>query len=199
MGHCNGQRLNMKLQHTLLMAALGLSMSAIPAQATPKIPIARVPFNITGPGAYELVGNLFCNTPNVAAITISNITGPVILDFKGFTLTGLGNGTLTMPGSAAPGILINGGQPTINPNSVIIRNGTVTQFRVEVQAQFLGDLTIRNMILTGPSPVDSPGGGTGISLFAVNNSLISDCNITAQTGIVDNLSFGGNRYENVSL
>jgi hypothetical protein len=84
-----------------------------------------------------------------------------------------------------------------NPNPVTIRNGTVTQFSGEVQANNLGALTIKNMTFIGPSPIDSPSGGTGIFLNEVNNSLISDCKIVAATAISDNHSNGGNRYENV--
>jgi hypothetical protein len=185
----------MRLKNILLMAALGLTMSALTAQAAPKIPISAVPFNITGPGTYELVGNLTCTTPIAAAITISNITGPVILDFKGFTITGFAIG------GSGTGVVINGGPnnpPTTgNPNSVTIRNGTVSMFQLGVLAESLNDLTISKMHFRGVPPGDLHG-GTGIQLNFVNDSLISDCTIaSAGYGIVDNQSFGGNRYENV--
>jgi hypothetical protein len=72
----------------LLMAAFGL-LSALSAQAA-NIKISSLPFAITAPGTYVVTGNLtFAATTNVAAITISTaIQGPVIVDLKGFTLTG---------------------------------------------------------------------------------------------------------------
>jgi hypothetical protein len=59
----------------------------------------------------------------VAAITIAtSISGPVILDLKGFTLTGsagntLGVGIGTFVGTNAP-----------NTNPITIRNGTIKNF-----------------------------------------------------------------------
>lgn len=69
------------------MAAFGL-LSALSAPAA-NIKISSLPFAITVPGTYVVTGNLtFPGTTN-AAITIStDIPGPVIVDLKGFTLTG---------------------------------------------------------------------------------------------------------------
>jgi hypothetical protein len=193
----------MKLQHKLLMAALSLTMSALPSQAiAQRIPISSVPFHITGPGTYELVGNLTCSTPNVAAITIGNITGPVILDFKGFTLTGLGQALYPSLVQNGPGIVIDGGYNSpgnANPNSVIVRNGTITQFTGEIQASYLGNLSIRNMKLYGIPPNDGAGSDIAIALTFVTNALVSDSTLIDEIGIIDTASNGGNRYENLLI
>src|SRR5271163_2271065 len=79
---------------TALTAALSLIMSAIVAQPA-DIKISSLPFNITAPGTYVLTGNL--STQIVGAtgdINIStNIAGPVVLDLKGFSITGPGYGS----------------------------------------------------------------------------------------------------------
>ena len=174
-------------------------MSALTAQAAPNIPISAVPFNITGPGTYVFVRNL-TYTGSGSAITISNITGPVILDLKGFTLAGP---VINSAKSAETAISVNPNPTTggivINPNPVTIRNGTISWFRVGVYAQFIDGLTVSNMNFDLVQPGDSPSGGTGIQLTFVNNALIRDCNIVdALYGIYDYESSGGNRYENVN-
>ena len=80
----------MNLKNTLLTAAaLGLIIvSAITAQAA-NIPISALPFNITSPGTYVLVSDLNYTAQTGAAITIlPNLSGPVILNLRGHTLTG---------------------------------------------------------------------------------------------------------------
>jgi hypothetical protein len=85
----------MKLSITPLMAALSLIMSALPVTAqsvaaTATIKISVLPFTVTAPGTYVLVSDLAC-APSSYAITIpTNLTGPVIVDLKGFTITGAG-------------------------------------------------------------------------------------------------------------
>src|SRR5215469_13468265 len=91
-----------KQKSILLMAALGLTMSATlmgqsvntPA-ITSKIPINSLPFNITAPGTYVVTRNLTFSVSSggnpVAAITVpTSLSGPVVIDLKGFTLTGGG-------------------------------------------------------------------------------------------------------------
>jgi len=183
----------MKFQKFLLTAALGLVMSALTAQAAPNIPISGVPFNISGPGTYVLVRNL-TYTGSGSAITISNITGPVILDFKGFTLTGPGTVNLVGIGT---GITVQGnGLNTITNIPVTIRNGTVSQFLVGLFAFELNNLTITSMAF----PLTYPGSSsaTGIHFILVSDSLINDCDISsALYGIIDDLSREGNRYVSV--
>src|SRR5271166_1614339 len=58
------------------------------------VQITSLPFSITSPGTYILTSNLTFSAPaisNVRAITISPATpGPVVLNLKGFTITGVG-------------------------------------------------------------------------------------------------------------
>ena len=83
----------------LLTVSLSLIMSAITAQAAPKknppppIQISSLPFVISAPGTYVLTANLTAPiTPyKVGAINIATvIIGPVIVDLKGFAITGPG-------------------------------------------------------------------------------------------------------------
>jgi hypothetical protein len=117
----------------LLTAAFGLIMSALSALSA-NIPISYLPFAITAPGTYVLTGSLTFSSPPsgdaVAAITVStSISGPVIVDLKGFTLTGsagntLGVGIGTFAGTNAP-----------NTNPITIRNGTIKNFGFGVWAE----------------------------------------------------------------
>ena len=86
------------LKNTLLTAAFALIMSALSAQSA-DIPILALPFKITAPGTYVLTRNLIYSlAANVApgspgspppAITISSTTpGQIVLDLKGFSITG---------------------------------------------------------------------------------------------------------------
>ena len=78
-----------RLTTPLLMAALSL-LSVLSAQAA-NMTISYLPFAITAPGTYVVTKNLSFSSPNSAAITISTaLSGPVVLDLKGFTLTGGG-------------------------------------------------------------------------------------------------------------
>jgi hypothetical protein len=138
-----------------------------------------------------LVANLTYSGTGTA-ITISNITGPVILDLNGFTITGTGT-AVSVNNPAAGGTARN------NTNPVTIRNGTVSMFNVGVYAQFIDGLTVSKMDFRLIQPGDSPSGGTGIQLTFVNDALIKDCNIIDSLyGIDDYNSSGGNRYENVN-
>jgi hypothetical protein len=70
------------------MAALGLIMSGLAAQSA-NIQITSLPFSITAPGTYVLVSDLNYTAQSGAAITIlPNLSGPVILNLRGHTLTG---------------------------------------------------------------------------------------------------------------
>jgi hypothetical protein len=85
----------MKSLNSILLTALGLALSTLAAQSA-NIKISSLPFAITAPGTYVVTGNLSSSEiQNVAAITIStSISGPVILDLKGFTLTGSGGDSI---------------------------------------------------------------------------------------------------------
>jgi parallel beta-helix repeat protein len=103
----------------------GLVMSAMTAQAAPKAPksanitISSLPFTITGPGTYALTRNLSFTAggANPAINIIGPIEGPVVVDLKGFTITGdVGtnyNACIAISGSSG-----------LYP--ITIRNGTIT-------------------------------------------------------------------------
>jgi hypothetical protein len=91
----------MRSKNILLTAALSLITSALTphiahaqtalAQAVKKasIPITQLPYNITAPGTYVLTGNMsYISGSSFGAISIIGpITGPVVVDLKGFTIT----------------------------------------------------------------------------------------------------------------
>jgi hypothetical protein len=76
-----------------ILTALMLSLlCGVQGAQSANIPILALPFKITAPGTYVLMGNLTypvpANVPNNSvppAILISpSVAGPVILDLKGF-------------------------------------------------------------------------------------------------------------------
>jgi hypothetical protein len=163
----------MRLKSSLLMAAFGL-LSALSAQAA-NIKITSLPFAITAPGTYVVTGNLtFPATTNVAAITISTaIQGPVIVDLKGFTLTGAAGDSI--------GVGIGGFAGTNGPNSypITVRNGSLTNFGFGVWAEagsfaLMSDITVNNLVIhlgaTGQS-----GNGAGVLFSAAVSSTVSNC------------------------
>jgi hypothetical protein len=191
----------------LMMAALGLIMSALTAQAAnPQLattqaakasttPILYLPYPITAPGTYVVTKNLtFSATANVAAITISTaIRGPVIVDLKGFTLTGAaGNSVGVGIGSFA------GTQSIPNTSPITVRNGALTNFGFGVWAEngaVLSSIDLQNVAIR-------IGGTSGVNnvcvLFSqVELSTISNCSFTdGSIGIEDTQSPGGNIYAN---
>jgi hypothetical protein len=187
----------MNRKSTLLTAAFGLIMSALSAQSA-NIPISFLPFAITAPGTYVVTANLSFTSPpsgdTVAAITIATcISGRVILDLKGFTLTGSAGNTLGV------GIGTFAGTNVPNTNPIIIRNGTIKNFGFGVWAEipnvYLSDITVNNINFF-PSP-NSENTDTGVIFSQVNSSTISNCTFHAGVnGIEDTQSAGGNRYMN---
>ena len=104
----------------LLTAAFGLIMSALSAQSA-NIPISYLPFPITAPGTYVVTRNLSfpLSATGIEAITISTaISGSVILDLKGFTLTGGGGDSIGI------GIGVFAGTNGPNSNPITVRNGS---------------------------------------------------------------------------
>ncbi len=86
------------------------------ASAETSTAITSVPFTINGAGSYHLTGNLSHSDAQTDAITIN--ADNVLLDLRGFTLTGPG----TASGDANNGIRI-----TIQQN-VTIQNGQIQEF-----------------------------------------------------------------------
>lgn len=191
------------------MAALSLTMSAIALQAAPTlasksatIPISYLPFPITAPGTYVLTGNLTFAPPTtttglVAAITVSTaISGPVVIDLKGFTLTGGGSGGLTV----AVGIGSLANTPVGNAYPITIKNGTLLNFGIGVSAELSGvdditNLTVSELIFT-VQPADA-GNGVAVIFGQVSSSTVNHCTFNSgNVGISDGESNGGNTYNN---
>jgi hypothetical protein len=190
----------MNLKNTLATAAFGLIMSALAAQSA-SITISSLPYPITAPGTYVLTGNLTFSSPPsgdaVAAITIAtSISEPVILDLKGFTLTGSGGNTL----GVGIGTFAGTNVPNINP--ITVRNGTLKNFAFGVWAEipnvYLSDITVNNIAFyPSPNPNNTE---TGVIFSQVNSSTISNCTFHSGVwGIEDLQSQGGNVYSNVTF
>jgi hypothetical protein len=128
------------------MAAFGL-LSVLSAQAA-NIKISSLPFAVTAPGTYVVTGNLTSSaTTNVATITISTaIQGPVIVDLKGYTLTGAGGNSIRV------GIGLFAGTGGSNSYPITVRNGSLVNFGFGVWAEgynfaILTDITVNNLIV----------------------------------------------------
>lgn len=134
--------------------------------------------------------NLTSLVPYPPAILISTqVTGPIVLDMKGFTLTGCGQGSFGI----GVGIYFQGS----NQYPITIRSGTLTGFTyplwVEAQAPVSG-LTLNHLNI---NVFTSSGGegGTGVIFSQVENSLVANCRFFGgEYGIEDYASPGGNRY-----
>jgi hypothetical protein len=184
----------MTLKAPLLMAAFSL-LSVLSAQAA-NIKISSLPFAITAPGTYVITGNLaFPVTANVAAITISTaIKGPVIVDLKGFTLTGAAGS------SVAIGIgLFAGTGPISNTSPITVRNGTLKNFGFGVWAEgaIYSSIDLQGLaFFTGNNGAFS----AGVLFSTVESSIISNCSFSGgSVGIEDAQSPGGNIYINDSF
>jgi hypothetical protein len=180
-------------------------LSAISAHAG-WVPIPALPAVITKPGEYYFVGNMFYNNQAqvqstaaaAAAITINAPGGPVVIDMRGFTLTGLEyNATFSI------GYLIQS-------NDVMIQNGKIDGFLEQ----------ITNNTEEYPTPVTPVSeiyllnlfftlcGEQALSFYNVNSSTIRNCTFTMDnagfTGepgsvIVDVGSATGNSYVNCKV
>jgi hypothetical protein len=172
----------------LVMAALSL-LSVLSAHAA-NIKISYLPFNITAPGTYVLTGNLsFTVTEvggiNTGAINISTaIAGPVVVDLKGYTITG--------PGSLSLGVTI--GAISWNVSSaypITIQNGTISNVELGVIAPSsatLSNIAVKNIIFNITSTANAVGYGVN---WGVSNSTVSNCTFNGATyGLADYNSTG---------
>jgi hypothetical protein len=197
----------MRSTNMLLTAALSLTTSALtvptahaqgaqtPSTKSADIKISSLPFNISVPGTYVLTGDL-TYTPGVSpsAITIftAGLGGPVVVDLKGFTITG--------PVSFGYGVLI-GENKIFRAYPITIRNGTIKNFQYGVFAANQGDVTINKLsFFLSPSLSTSVA---GVNFGGVDSSRINNCtfNVTGPIsgpnyGIWDRGSGGGNSYNN---
>ena len=114
--------------------------------------------------------------------------------FKGFTLTG--NGVYST------GVSIAYNAASGNTDSIAIRNGTLTNFGYGVITSwingkvFLSDITVDHVVFN-PSPPTNGNGGCGVQFIQVNSSTVNNCTFNgAYQGVLDQLSLGGNSYNN---
>jgi hypothetical protein len=176
------------------MAALGL-LSALSAQSA-NIKISSLPFNITAPGTYVVTGDLTSplTSYGLGSINITTtLAGPVILDLKGFTLTG--NSGLTT------GVTLGWNSASGNTYPITIRNGTLTNFGYGVitfSGGVLSNISINNVVFNPSSPIEG-NGGCGIKFVGVNSSSVNNCTFSGYLGIEDAESQGGNSYNNDSF
>jgi Right handed beta helix region len=168
--------------------ATGLITSAVTPQVASKsasISISSLPFTITAPGTYVLTGNLFGGGTTPAAILINGtIAAPVVLDLKGFTITG--NNTNSC-------ILFTSGGTNLYP--VTIRNGTITKFFngviTNANTGNFSNITINHIVFDQNI--------AGVDFAFTNSSTVSNCTFKSMSpyGILDYQSTGGNSYNNI--
>jgi parallel beta-helix repeat protein len=196
-----GQNPQMKTKTTLLTVALGLLMSAIATQAA-NIQIKSLPFlPITAPGTYVLVSDLTYTAQSGAAITIlPNLSGPVVINLNGHTLTGTASIPLT--NNSSIGVFIDGNGPS--HSTITIENGTITHFNSGV---FADSENASGVVGNALSCIDinhiafsfalSIGGGVDV-VFAndVVSSTIRNCTFTESDVGIQSQSAGGNRFTN---
>jgi hypothetical protein len=188
----------MKLRNTILMAAFGLTMSALSVSAqvvTPSatIKISSLPFTVTTPGTYVLTGNLTCTTPGAVISIPATLPGPVVVNLKGFTISGTSD--------LINGICIgaDGASSPINtvPNAfpITVRNGAIKVVSYGIDASG-SPAPLQNLLI---ADLDLAGGLACITFSNVQNSVVRNCTFETSYGIVDQYSPGGNHYSNLSL
>ena len=128
---------------------------------------------------------------NVAINISTAIEGPVVLELKGFSITGPGFGSGPSTGVSI-GII---SREISNTFPITIRNGTIANFvdgiATNTSAQ-LRDITINNMVFEGTRDIS-----IGVSFAYVASSTIKNCTSSNTiNGIGDLSSPGGNSYNN---
>jgi hypothetical protein len=194
----------MNLKTPILMAALSLIMRAVTAQSA-DIPITALPVNITTPGTYVVTANLSYPAYAPAIVIANNVAGKVVVDLNEFTLTGAGE---TDYSHVSFGVSIGYYQaPGTNTYPIIIRNGTLKNFTVGIDAGqggrgVLTNLTVNNLKITHPAsaPIQVTAVGFLCSFSIVSNYRISDYEygISETTNGAGNNSFTNNTFTNVS-
>jgi len=190
----------MNLKNTLLTAAFGLIMSALavqtahaqvaPTQAakSANIQILALPYVITAPGYYVLAHDLTLPSPGVAISLFRSINGAVVVDLRGFTTNGQGDGYAG---------IVSGYNPGLANSPITIKNGTLKNFGVGVPVGEQTKITIAKIVFDAPSPPLDIYSTTNVAFQSVNNSTIVNCTFNGGLfGIVDYGSSGGNSYNN---
>jgi hypothetical protein len=177
------------------MVAFSL-LSALSVQAA-NIKITSLPFAITAPGTYVLTGNLTSPSASNAITIDASVTGPVVLDLKGFTLTGTGElSTAVFIGD------FSGSAAVSNAFPITVRNGKISNFGFGVWAEnvgqvvaYLTDITVNKIVFY--TAQNSGQNSAGVLFNFVNSSTISNCSFSGgDFGIEDVQSQGDNTYNN---
>jgi hypothetical protein len=111
------------LLSVLSAQAANTQLATTQAAKSTSIPISYLPFTITAPGTYVLTGNwnfASQNSIGPAIIISAAVTGPVVLDLKGFTMIGIVNAVAVLIGQTSSAV------PNTYP--ITIRNGTFQNF-----------------------------------------------------------------------
>jgi hypothetical protein len=177
----------------LLAATFGIMMFTLSARAA-SIPISTLPFTITAPGTYVLTGNLTSSSLGNAISVGMGIQGPIIVDLKGFTITGPGESSI----GVSIGLNVPGSATETNPFPITVRNGTISNFGFGVLAEHKNppsDITVQKIVFN--TSANSTNNGAGVFFYLVHSSTISSCTFNGGAyGIQDSSSSGGNRYNN---
>jgi hypothetical protein len=188
----------MNLKHSLLTVTLGLITSALPAFAGDTV-ISAVPYTISSAGTYILTSNLTSTNASQPAITIdtTNLTGPVVLNLKGYEISCPASGTVTGISVYGPG-----GTPiTYNAYPVTVENGTIVNPCYGVWASYINTLTVRGLkIDLGGTENPLPA---GVYFSFVVNSVVENCTFN-NAGFngwygVEEFQPGGNIYRNLAV
>jgi hypothetical protein len=182
--------MHIKIIIASIFAACALHAAPLPIQT----PISTLPVVITKPGYYYFVGPLIFQVPTPAspttAITV-NAAGPVVIDMRGFTVTGPTR--VDFP---------TDGYFTVYPTGILIQSSNVTVLNGEISGFWNGisALGTATAYLTGLDLeritfYQSDSDGTGFSY--VNNSIVRNCTyIENYAGAEDGFSQTGNTYIN---
>jgi hypothetical protein len=191
----------MNPKHSLLMVALGLITSAFPALAGDFI-ISAVPYTISSAGTYILTSGLTSTDTSQPAITInaSNLTGPVVLNLKGYGISCPPTGTSVGISVNAPG----GDYPSIyNAYPVTVENGTIDGVCYGVLASGVNTLTVNGLTVVPEGNEQNNPVPAGVHFEFVVNSVVENCtfrgnNYNGWYG-VEEIQPGGNIYRNITI
>jgi hypothetical protein len=186
------------MRSIILLLTLAISNS-FGAPVAPTVIFPPLPFTVTHPGTYVLASDLTYTNTNpangvTAIIVPTNLAGPVIIDFKGHTLTG--------PGTVSVGVGIGfyAGSPNTTNLGITVRNGTIKNFTRGVNA-IVGGVYLSNINVNHVSFFTAviPGSNddAGIIIDGCNDSSVTNCTFNVgDVGISDQFSQGGNHYSN---
>jgi hypothetical protein len=184
-------------------AALILA-GALTAQAAPPpviITSDKLPFTISAPGTYVLTSNL--TTASNAIVVNAPIAGPVIIDLKGFSITGPGP-------SVAGAIIYYSGFFNISP-PITVRNGTISNFLVGLSVENQNNVTVGNQtnVTVNKIVFNEPPSTTqqvGVELTRNSSTIIENCTFScgsnpgsASNGIIDFESVGDSYNNNTFI